>query len=169
MGGGSDAAPPVVSARHHAAAGHTAPMASSRPDRALLVVLAVIVIAAVAAVWVTHAESDPPPGSPEAVVQELVRRAVAGDPAAGDLIHPDLGCTAQDAAVAATDRSLRVDLLDVVGSDDAARVRIEVTEDAGGPVFDGWRHEESLTLTRSDDAWLVTSMTWPLWCEGSRR
>lgn len=144
-------------------------MALTRPDRALLAVVAVIGIGAVVAVQVTGTETDYPPGSPEAVVQQLLRDTVARDPAALDLLDPDLRCTERDLETAWIPEDLRVDVLTVQVTGDTARIRIEVGEGDRGELFGGYRREESLALDRVGGAWLVTEMTWPLWCEGSHR
>lgn len=142
-------------------------MALTRPDVVLLSLVAVIGIGAVVAVQVTRPEVEYAAGTPEAVVQELLRGVGQSDPATLDLIGPGLGCTATDLDNAWMPRDLRVDLLDAEVTGTTARVRVEVIE--GSDVFGGYQRTEGFGLERHGEDWLVTEMNWPLWCEGSYR
>ena len=142
-------------------------MALTRPDVVLLGLVAVIGIGAVVAVAVSRPESEYGPGSPEATVQELLRASGERDPAALDLVDPELGCTLQDVDNAWMPRDLRVDLLEAEVTGDTARVRVEVIE--GTDMLGGYERTEGFGLERRGSSWVITDMTWPMWCEGSLR
>ncbi len=142
-------------------------MALTRPDVVLLGLVAVIGIGAVVAVAVSHPESEYGAGSPEAAVQELLRATGERDPAALDLLDPELGCTLRDVDNAWMPRDLRVDLLDAEVTGETARVRVEVIE--GTDMLGGYERTEGFGLERRGDHWVITDMSWPMWCEGSVR
>ena len=144
-------------------------MAPTHPDLVLLSAVALIGIGAVVALQVARPQTEYPAGTPEAVVQEFLRATSVGDPVALDLLDPGLGCTAWDVENAWMPRDLRVDLLDADVTGTAARVRVEVVEGGGDDLFGGYERSESFTLERVGADWVVTEMSWPLWCEGSNR
>ena len=142
-------------------------MATTRPDLVLLGLVAAIGIGAAVAVALTRPESEYGAGSPEAVVQELLRATGERDPAALDLTDPDLGCTIQDIDNAWLPRDLRVDLIDTEVTGDTARVRVEVIE--GTDMLGGYERTEGFGLERRGAGWVITDMSWPMWCERSVR
>lgn len=134
------------------------------PPTALGGTVAVLLVAAVATVLVTGRGPDHlPTGSPEAAVQEYLEAVRAEDHVAA-LTHltPASGCTEDDLVVAMVDDDLHVTLLDTEVTARRARVRVEVTNGAGGLFPGGWTEEQEYRLVRDGGQWLLQAPAWPL-------
>jgi hypothetical protein len=63
-------------------------------------------------------------------------------------------------------RDIRAVLQDTRITGDSAEVRVRVTENTGGDLFDSgaYDHDETFDLVRSGGTWLIEQPTWPIYC-----
>jgi hypothetical protein len=132
----------------------------------LIVVASIIVAAAVVVLAfsigrnVTTYEA----GTPESVAQEYLTAAFDGDfDRAAEFFEPSSNCDADDLDRAFIQDDARISLADTVVEGERARVRVAVEIPSGGPLGGFYREEHTLRLVRSDDAWLLTGVPWPLY------
>lgn len=149
---------------------------SSRPAGATILVAAGIgLVVAIAVAALVAANRDPPAleeGSPEALVQAFVDAIIEGDESAAHgylSVEMQEECSIRDLREN-QERSdnVRVALRSVAVDGEEANVEVRITEDAGGGLLggDGYSYEETFTLTRAGDAWVISERPWPIYhCE----
>ncbi|SOC51423.1 hypothetical protein [Ornithinimicrobium cerasi] len=144
---------------------------NSPPGRVLAVVVGILVLLAVVAgvLSATRGEGDLPAGSPEAAVQDYVSRVYDRDlEGAAAVLDPEGGCTVEDLERNVHEPDGRVVLRSSEVDGDTALVRVELVHGEDGPLGSGeWAQEESFTLERSQDRWVITGEPWPVFgCAG---
>lgn len=129
------------------------------------IVVIALVIAALSSSW-TVPERDPK--SPEGVVQAYLAAVYDRDAkGALALMEPDTECRESDFNQVYTDRSSRVDLVQVTVNGDAADVQVRIEHANGDPLGGTWTEEQWFNLERNGDSWRVQGPAWPLYnCGG---
>ena len=145
---------------------------SSRPaGSTTLIAAGVALVAAITVAALVAANRDAPDlqeGSPEALVQEYVDAMIEGHEAtAHEYLSADMQaeCSVRDlrdGQERADD--VRVSLRTVTIDGDEADVEVTIIEDSGSDLFggDGYRYEETFTLSRAGDTWVISERPWPI-------
>lgn len=144
------------------------PAAGSRTPLILLGSILLLVVVALVVVLTRGPATLTDPGSPEGVVQSYVTALLAGDKesAAGLLSSEATSeCHANaflDAGL--DDGNLRVGLVATTISGTNATVKVTISETMGnGPFGLGQsNYQDSFTLLKSGDTWLISAAPWPL-------
>ena len=145
---------------------------SSRPAGLIILIVAGVGLeVAVAVAAIVAANRDTPlldEGTPEAAVQGYVDAMIEGDEAAAhEYLSGDLQaeCSLSDLREHREDAdSVRVSLRSVTIDGVEADVEVTITEDGGGDLFGGggYRYEETFTLSRVGDTWVISERPWPI-------
>lgn len=138
-----------------------------RLDRTLLVILiaiAALVIIAVAVVFTRGAPATLDPGTPEGVVQSYSAAVIDGDnEEALKHLAPEVReqCYGIDGVYT---ENLRVALVDSTDRGESATVTVSLVTSYEGGLFGSSSSEstETFSLVRSDDAWVISAVPWPL-------
>lgn len=131
-----------------------------------MIVVALLVTAAVAvlALSLGRRVATYEPGSPEGIVQEYLTSALDGDfDRAASLLDPAGDCDASDLDRAFIQESARISLIEAATEGDRARVRVSVEIPSGGPLGGYFGEEHTIRLARTDTAWVITGIPWPLY------
>lgn len=140
------------------------PAAKSRTPLILLGTIVVLVALALVLVLTRGAETPADPRSPEGTVQKYVTALLAGDQKnAALLLTP--GATKDCPAGGILDEgNLRVGLVASSVSGASATVTVSISETLGSGPFglgDG-NYQDSFTLVKTNDVWLISMAPWPL-------
>lgn len=143
-----------------------------KPNRILAIVVGVIVVLAIVAGVVASTRPAPEfdPSTPEGTVQLYLQTLFDDDEeGAAGYLAPENACDADDLAQADEGESVRVLLGDVNIDADTARVEVEIIVTSADGPFGGYEYsvDESFTLRREGEGWLITGEPWPAYfCEG---
>lgn len=145
------------------------PAAGSRTPLILLGSILLLVVVAIVVVLTRGTAAPADPRSPEGVVQSYVTAVLAGDTeSASGLLTPEAvkECRANAMYDTGFDAgSLRVGLVASTISGATATVKVTISESIGdGPFGLGQSdYQDSFTLQKINDSWLISQSPWPLW------
>lgn len=135
-------------------------------NRMLGITVAAIAVIAIAVAILSAAKSpaELDPSSPEGVVQQYLTAVFdhRNDDAA-DFLDPAGNCAADDLDRFGVAPNARVDLVKAESTTDSARVTIAIEYSSGDPFGGGWSEEKTLRLVKSDGAWKLTGIPWPMY------
>ena len=133
-----------------------------RPSSTAIVV-AVLAMLALVALVVVASQREPVQLSldtPEGTVQAWLQSVVDDQPAM-DLLAPT-DCTSPRLGGLRTEGAVRAVVVDTRIDGDRATVELSVTEGGDTSLFDdGWTHDATYELQRTDDGWSITGFDWP--------
>ena len=143
-------------------------METDRHSRIALIVIGgvAVVLIAVAIVVAVQPPQELDPGTPQGVAQAYYQAILDGDEdLALSYIDDDVvaNCSTYELSYFTPD-SARVVIEKTEVDGDGARVDVVVTETWGEGPFGGGSNtfDETLIMTRSDDAWVISRMPWPV-------
>lgn len=143
-----------------------------KPNRILAIVVGAVVLLAVVAAVVAATRPAPvfDPSTPEGTVQSYLQTLFEDDEeGAASYLAPETGCDANDLAQADEGNSVRVLLGDIDLDIDTARVEVEIIVTSADGPFGGYEYrvDETFSLRRNGEGWLITGEPWPVYfCEG---
>lgn len=139
---------------------------AKRPNLVLAVIAALVVVLAVTVAMVSASRAKPEfdRSSPAGVVQLYISELHEGNlEATVALLDPELGCTPDNLANYGLSDSLRLRVLKETVTGERASVRLEITEGIGQLFGGEWTHEETFSLIKDGDSWLVSGSPWPVY------
>ncbi|MEA3501341.1 MAG: hypothetical protein U9R47_01090, partial [Actinomycetota bacterium] len=143
-------------------------MTTDRHSRIALMVIGgiAVILIAVAIVVAVQPPKEFDPGTPEGTAQAYYQAILDGDEdLALSYLDEDLlaGCSTHELSYFIPE-SARVVIAKTEIDGDEARIDVVITETRGEGPFGGGSNtfDEALIMTRSDDAWVITSMPWPV-------
>jgi len=143
-------------------------MSMDRHSRIALIVIGgvAVVLIAVAIVVAVQPPQELDPGTPEGTAQAYYQAILDGDEdLALSYIDEDLiaNCSTYELSHFAPD-SVRVLIEKTEIDGDDARVDVVITETWGDDPFGGGSNtfDETLLMTRSNEAWVISSIPWPV-------
>lgn len=140
------------------------PAARGRTPLILLGTIVLLVVMALVLVLTRGATSPADPRSPEGVVQSYLTALLAGDDATAiSLVQPGTlnDCPSWDIL---DEGNLRVSLVSSTTSGTNATVNVSISNTLGNGPFDlgNSGYQDSFSLMKSNDTWVISSAPWPL-------